>query len=213
MNPHFLYNTLAVIGAYGQRKGNTEVAVMCADLSQMLRYTVDFVNKDTDIESEIKQVEIYLKLMIKRFEGFLNYKIDVDPVLNEIKVPKLILQPIIENAFRHGFIDVEPPWEVKVEGEVRDKYWYISISNNGRWFDSEVEKAIKSNFEDARRNSLEESYSVDFANGGLGLINTFMRLNIFYNGMEYIEFANLPEKGVVIIIGGPLPDSNGGKNV
>lgn len=213
MNPHFLYNTLAVIGAYGQRKGNREVAEMCADLSQMLRYTVDFSEKDTDIRTEIKQVENYLKLMSKRFEGFLQYNINVDPVALNIKVPKLILEPIIENAFQHGFVDVDPPWVVNVEGVIKDGYWYVCISNNGRWFEDEDIKRITSKLEDARKGTYMESYSSDVGKGGLGLINTFMRMNIFYKGEEYVKFSNLPEKGVEVVVGGPVPGGDGGQNV
>ena len=213
MNPHFLYNTLAVIGAYGQRKGNAEVAGMCADLSRMLRYTIDFGNEATNIGAEIEQVKNYLKLMGLRFEGYLEYEIDVEPAILEIKVPKLILEPIVENAFRHGFADVEPPWDLKLSGGAEDSRWRVRVSNNGRGFSYESIAEIQSKLDEVRKGAYSAPYSNDIAKGGLGLINAFMRLHIFYKGTEYIHFGNLPEKGVEVIIGGPVRDNGEGKNI
>ena len=69
MNPHFLYNTLSVIGAFGQMKGNAEVTLMCGNLSKMLRYTVELKENNTRIETEVAHITSYLKLMRMRFDG------------------------------------------------------------------------------------------------------------------------------------------------
>lgn len=212
MNPHFLYNTLAVIGAYGQKKGNIEVAQMCSDLSKMLRYTVDLSDKNTTIKSEIEHIECYLMLMSMRYEGFLKYQINIDESIENIIVPKLILEPIIENTFRHGLKDVDPPWRVKVEGFKSVEYWYIRISDNGKGFSDEALNSLNMKLDDARKGPDTETYSSDVEKGGLGLVNTFMRLDIFYRGRESIEFSNIPEGGSEIVIGGPI-DFSGGQNV
>ena len=212
LNPHFLYNTLAVIGAYGQKKGNIEVMQMCSDLSKMLRYTVGVSDKNTTIKSEIEHIECYLKLMDRRYEGFLEYQISMDEFIDNIIVPKLILEPIIENIFRHGLKDIDPSWRVKVEGYRSAEYWYIRISDNGKGFSQEALNSLNKKLDDARNGPNTETYSSDVERGGLGLVNTFMRLNIFYGGRESIKFSNIPEGGSEIIIGGPI-DFSGGQNV
>jgi sensor histidine kinase YesM len=55
-----------------------------------------------------------------------------------IKIPKLILEPIIENAFQHGFRDVEPPWELNIDGYIENSSWYIRVFNIGRRFDDDA---------------------------------------------------------------------------
>jgi sensor histidine kinase YesM len=213
MNPHFLYNTLSVIGAYGQQKGNVEVAVMCADLAQMLRYAIDFADNAVDIGMEIEQAKIYLKLMSNRFEGYLKYDINIDPQILGIKVPKLILEPIIENAFQHGFRDVEPPWKLNIDGYIENSSWYIRVFNIGRRFDDDAMKDIQQKLDEVRKGSYSQPYSSDISRGGLGLVNAFIRMNIFYKGKEHISFSNTLDAGVEIIIGGPIQKYDGGQDV
>ena len=212
LNPHFIYNTLAVIGAYGQKKGNTEVAHMCSDLSKMLRYTVGLSDKNATIKSEIEHIECYLKLMGRRYEGFLEYQISTDEAIEDFIVPKLILEPIIENTFRHGLKDVDPPWRVKVEGFKKLDYWYIRICDNGKGFSPEALSSLNMKLDDARKGPNAETYSSDVEKGGLGLVNTFMRLDMFFGGRESIRFSNIPEGGSEIVIGGPV-DFSGGQYV
>ena len=204
LNPHFLYNTLAVIGAYGQKKGNNEVAEMCVDLAQMLRYTVKLDDNKTCIKSEVLHIKNYLKLMNTRFEGFLEYSINVDEAINEITVPKLLLEPIIENTFRHAFVNVDPPWIVRIEGYIKHEKWYIKISDNGRGLNEDAIKKLQEKIENSKKGPYDETYSSDVKKGGLGLTNTFMRLHIYFDGKEYIDFYNAPEGGAVITIGGPI---------
>ncbi|QGQ94469.1 sensor histidine kinase [Paenibacillus psychroresistens] len=204
MNPHFLYNTLAVIGAYGIKKGNDEVMQMCADLSDMLRYTIDLDNGQTKIRTEIAHVEKYLKLMSLRFEHYLEYNIDIDESLWDMPIPKLTLEPIIENVFRHGFNDVEPPWVLTVKGYIKERRWYIEMKDNGNGFEAASIEQLKVSLKEGNDFLNPQHFTQSKANGGMGLMNTFMRLHYFYKGEETIEFFNAAEGGAIIRIGGPL---------
>jgi two-component system, sensor histidine kinase YesM len=202
LNPHFLYNTLSVIGAYGGKRGNIEVMDMCADLSQMLRYTVNSEENST-IEHEINHIQCYLNLMNIRFEGFFRYSINIKDNLLGVSVPKLILQPLVENCFAHAFVDVEPTWTLDIILYEDNKSWYIKITDNGKGFKQDTITKIKNSFETSK-NRMDAIISTDnIQEGGVGLINTFLRLNIFFKGNEYIEFGNLPHLGAFVIIGGP----------
>lgn len=204
MNPHFLYNTLAVIGAYGIKKGNIEVMQMCADLSDMLRYTIDLDNGQTKIKSEIGHVEKYLKLMSRRFESYLHYHIDVEEALMDIPIPKLTLEPIVENVFRHAFKDMDPPWVLNVKGYVKEQRWYIDIEDNGNGFNTIALEELTSSLVKENGYFKPEHFNRKKSSGGLGLMNTFMRLNLFYNGKETIAFFNTAEGGAIIRISGPM---------
>ncbi len=103
MNPHFLYNTLAVINGSAIENDYIKICNMCHKLSNMLRYTSSFSESLVPIQDEINHATSYLDLMKDRFEDGLTYHIKIDSTLGNIHVPKLILQPIIENCFNHGF--------------------------------------------------------------------------------------------------------------
>ena len=103
LNPHFLYNTLSVIGMTGLASGNTDVSDMCTELSQLLRYSLSYTGQSVLLSQEIDNARHYLYIMKIRYEDDLKYEWQLDDSLNDITVPKLILQPLIENCFQHGF--------------------------------------------------------------------------------------------------------------
>lgn len=131
VEPHFLHNTLTVIAAYSQRSDNTKVTEMCIALSDMLRYTMKFDRKDATIGAELENVEQYLTLMRYKYEGFLEIELDIDPAICAIPIPRLTLQPLVENSFQHGFSGIDPPWKIAITGIVRERYWKITLRDNG----------------------------------------------------------------------------------
>ncbi|NCC42386.1 MAG: sensor histidine kinase, partial [Clostridia bacterium] len=107
LNPHFLYNTLSVIGMTGLSSGNTAVSTMCSELANLLRYSLSYTGQSVRLEQEIANAESYLYIMKMRYEDDLMYEWNLDTSLNDLRVPKLILQPLIENCFQHGFRQTE----------------------------------------------------------------------------------------------------------
>lgn len=200
LNPHFLYNTLAVIGAHGQKKGNIEVVKMCANLSNMLRYSADMCDKVT-LSKEVMQIKCYLDIMNNRFRGLMNYEMDLGDVdLDEITVPKLTIQPIIENCFNHGFKDIEYPWKISLKFYTEHSNWVLRISDNGKGFNQQALENINNQIEHIQgsyHTITEHAQSV-----GIGMLNTFVRLHIYCKGKEKISIYN--ENGAVVEIGGPL---------
>jgi sensor histidine kinase YesM len=204
LNPHFLYNTLAVIGAYGQNNGNNIVSRMSSELGNLLRYTVDFNISTTTIEDEFNFIKSYLYIMGMRYQNFLEYEISCEHEMEQIIVPKLILQPLVENCFKHGLIDIEPKWKVNVKGYIRSNFWYIEVVDNGKGFDEQKIEELYKRAEDAKKNIEISEVSADIKTGGLGLINTIIRLHIFYSGAEFFKIEQ--GEGKPIIIGGPIDE-------
>ena len=113
MNPHFLYNTLSVISASADQQEKVER--MCSRLSDMLRYsTVYEEESNSTLEDEVRHTENYLELMKDRYEENLIYNIEEAGELERVKVPRVILQPIVENCFKHGFGENGFPWIIHV---------------------------------------------------------------------------------------------------
>lgn len=210
VNPHFLYNTLTVIGAYGKSKGNGEVMEMCTALSDMMRYTMKFEQKESNIHFEVEHMRNYLELMSRRYQSFVEYEISIDPAMNVIPMPKLIIQPIVENAFQHGFNAIDPPWVLRIRGTVTDKRWSLQILDNGKGFEPETLSRLRQEAEwiahttggeTLRKSELE---TTPVAGNGIGLLNVFTRLILYYGSTMRIELSNPADGGAEIVIGGEI---------
>lgn len=205
LNPHFLYNTLSVIGACGMETGNRTVPKMCAELSCLLRYSINYTYKNVLLKHEIENIQSYLYIMKIRYEHMLEYSWDIDTSILNTEVPKLILQPIVENCFQHGFSDTPPPWHIKIQIGKKKENWFAAISNNGtpfspdkitsleehlQYFKGHVDKALDAEFDKEKM--------------GFGLENTILRLYIYYKGQETCRIYESQEKETTVEIGGPL---------
>lgn len=214
LNPHFLYNTLAVIGVAGLSSGNTNVSNMCSELANLLRYSLSYTGKSVRLEQEITNACSYLFIMKMRYEDDLIYDWDLDPALNTLLVPKLILQPLLENCFQHGFqqeeYEIPPPWRIKIHSFRDETYWYLSITNNGAPFKKEVIEQLRQSIQQFRRSEYNNTTNMDenlqevVLRQGYGLENTIMRLNIYYYEQEIFEISTSNTEWTTVTIGGPL---------
>lgn len=202
MNPHFLYNTLAVISAVGSEAGNERVVRLCDSLTSILRYVSYYEETTVTIKKEIENVTCYLELMKGRYEDNFTYNIEVDQNVLEIKVPKLILQPLAENCFRHGFAKIEPPYAITINIGLDNGSWYIRITDNGAGF-TKIEKEQVNNKITEYWSSLNKSI-LDMKNEGIGLINTIIRLKL--NTGKEIKFSieDIDPTGSIITIWGEV---------
>lgn len=209
MNPHFLYNTLAVIGMTGLSGGNAEVSDMCSQLSNLLRYSLSYIGQSVRLEQEIANAGSYLYIMKMRYEENLEYEWELDDALSGVPVPKLILQPLIENCFHHGFQQTEqevlPPWKIRIRSFQDEACWYLSVINNGAPFKKENLERLLLRLEQFRFPEYEEEPGNTLqAHQGFGLENTILRLNIYYRGEQYFRAVTTKQGETSVTIGGPL---------
>ena len=102
INPHFMNNTLAAISSSALESGNMNVVYMCSHLSRMLLYTLD-AEQESTLDTEVEYTRHYLELMRYRYDGELKYNIEIPQSILSVRVPRLILQPLVENCIYHGF--------------------------------------------------------------------------------------------------------------
>lgn len=98
INPHFVYNTLNIISAKSMESGNYDVIEICDQFAQMLRYSTDARSRTATMAEELENARYYLMLSKARYEDNLEFTIDVPENLTSLTVPKLTLQPLVENA-------------------------------------------------------------------------------------------------------------------
>lgn len=146
LNPHFLYNALSVIGMTGLDTGNIKVSKMCSELANLLRYSLSYTGQSVRLEQEITNARTYLYIMKMRYEEDLLCEWDLDSSIDSLYVPKLILQPLLENCFQHGFqqteIEILPPWIIQIRSWHDESKWYLSVTNNGAPFNNDCIKSF-----------------------------------------------------------------------
>lgn len=202
MNPHFLYNMLSVIIESSEEEGGTRTVSMCLRLSQMLRYIADYERDIASFADELAHTRNYLDLMKDRYEHQFSYAIEADAGVGAIVVPKLIVQPLTENCFSHGFRGCRPPWHIDVQVRVRDGRWWLSVTDNGSGMPEETVQSVKARVA-AYRQDMAANYP-SLRVGGMGLTNTLIRLSLLQQEDIHFSIESAPGKGTTIAIGGML---------
>lgn len=202
MNPHFLYNTLAVIGSAGMEGKNEKVALMCSQLSSMLRYTADYEDTIVTLSDEMEHALSYLELMRARYEDGFDYTMDIDSGCRDIRLPKMVIQPIAENCFSHGFASLNPPYVINIKAYKEENFWVICVSDNGVGINEELKKEIFSRIEQYEKNlseNLNESHI-----SGLGLVSTALRLHLVLGNGFSLEILQNKPRGAIVVLKGEI---------
>ena len=193
INPHFIYNTLNIISAKSMECGNEEVITICNYFAKMLRYSTDLRNKTASLKDEIDHVHQYLALAKARYEDRLNYSIDIPEELETIVLPKLTLQPLVENALTHCNINVAHPIYIEIQGEATEKVVHISIRDNGTGFRPDILESLRHTIELIQKNNNFDAPEVGL---NVGLPNTFARL--FYHSKGTMQMRLYNDGGAVV---------------
>jgi len=196
INPHFLFNTLDTINwkAIKLTDGENDVSHMIQLLSKLLKYSlqVDDVT-GVPLETEFSRTRQYITLQEIRFPGQFTYREQIDPALATARVPSLLLQPILENAFNHGFVEGRVLAITVTAQEERGRL-VITIENDGKPLD---EKRL------AELNN--EKVDVLKRETSLGLMNIKKRLSLFSAEAEsVITFTSGSERGFAAVVNLPL---------
>lgn len=142
LNPHFLYNTLNVINWSALENGDSETSDMLVHLSSMLHYTTRNFEEMKPLEEELEWLKSYLYIMAKRFEGKFEARFFIDPILYPIKVPKLFLQPFVENAIIHGFRKMKSGGIIDIYGWLEEGSRMFCVEDNGSGMNKEAVEAL-----------------------------------------------------------------------
>jgi two-component system, LytTR family, sensor kinase len=134
LNPHFLFNALTTIGYLIQTAPEKAVETLMR-LTQLLRGVLRSTGEFSTLGDEIKLIESYLEIERARFEERLSVKIDVSPELQRMRIPSLILQPLVENAVKHGISNSKKGGEVKISACVEGQNLMLEVTDTGAGVD------------------------------------------------------------------------------
>jgi two-component system sensor histidine kinase YesM len=172
INPHFLYNTLEVIRMRAMSRGADDVAEMIYSLATLFRNSVR-TNAECPLSEELEMCRLYLELFRIRYKDKFSYGIECDPRLSSLTVPKMLLQPLVENYIVHGMEPRRKDNRIVIEATLEDELVLIRVWNNGRPIDAERLGRIR-----AELNAPEEE------GDSFGLRSVHNRLELIY-GPEY----------------------------
>ena len=188
INPHFLYNTLDSIIWMAEGKKNEEVVLMTASLARLLRQSISNEDEVISIGQEIEYARGYLTIQKMRYKDKMEFRIDVEPSILNIRLIKLVLQPIIENAIYHGLKYKESKGLLLVKGFLKDGNAVIQVIDDGVGMEPEVLEHIF------------EKHKVNYRSNGVGVYNVQKRLQLYY-GSEYgITYESEKGKGTTATI-------------
>ncbi len=202
INPHFLFNTLNAGAQLAMMEGAEKTCLFVENMADFFRYNVKKINQEATLQEELELVDSYLYIMNVRFSGEIHFSSRVDPELLRVKVPSMILQPIVENAVSYGIRGID--WEgwILLTAEWEEGRIRISIRDNGVGMSKEKIREVmegKTPRTDLSRNST-----------GIGLGNVISRLRLYYNTERVLEIRSEGEnRGTEVIL--YLPDSEMGE--
>lgn len=201
MKPHFLYNNLANISVMAEENMNQEIITLTENLCDYLRYTSTGSEIRVPVSDEFLYTQKYLACMNVRYRGRLTCDFTLDERMGEIQIPKLSLQPIIENSLKYAFMK-KPPWHITVQGylDVEAGKWLIRITDNGVGFTGEELKELTHILESIRDSKDITRLKI----GGMGLQNVYLRLLLQYGPSAILTVENDPEGGACITMGGSI---------
>lgn len=195
INPHFIYNTLNMIASKSIEKSDLEIARICEQFASMLRYSIDAGERTVPVQEELEHARNYLALLKARYEERLKFTINVSSEMHRQLLPRVSLQPLIENSIVHGYRNTTRPMELSIDGGVLEGGYFLRIADNGDGFDETTLSILNSAIQKLGRDPVKNPFGGS-DQYGMGLINTFERMYVYNGGNLRIELFN--ENGAVV---------------
>ena len=190
-NPHFLFNALETL-KYMIKIDSQKAVQMVVGLASLLRYSINYEDESTDIKKDIKYIEDYLMIQKYRFNKRLEYIIDIEENTRSCRVPKLIIQPIIENAINHGYAKKDT-LKIELNTFIEGEKLILEIRDNGDGFSKERLKEIVDllNEENVETNHI-------------GLYNVHRRIQLLYGNKYGLHIESAAGEGTRVTIYLPI---------
>ncbi|MCJ7689122.1 MAG: sensor histidine kinase, partial [Clostridiaceae bacterium] len=190
MDPHFLFNTLNTISRMAMFEYADETVKLIEATSKILRYNLDCKDKMVKLKEEIRMIKAYVIIQETRFQDQMSFSFDIDKKLYDVKVPPMLIQPIVENAIIHGLREKDRGGRINITVKQQDDFITISIKDNGIGMNNVQINTLMS---DAKNEST-----------GLGVFNVKKRLELYFNSSHLFKIKSKRQEGTEVIIFLPI---------
>ena len=203
MNPHFLYNILENIRSESLLNGLESVANMAELLGDFYRYTISQEENFVSLKEELDNTEVYFQIQRFRFSKKLELEVKVQEDLLSLKVPRILLQPIVENSIVHGLEGRETGGKVGISISRSNQHVYIQVSDDGIGIEEEKLRQINEDLRNIRRGfqgGVVGKSDMGKAGMGVSLLNIQERIHLLY-GREYgLYLQSLENSGTDVCV-------------
>ena len=184
IKPHFLYNTLDIIQYLAKENKPDDVTYLIKNLSKFYKISLHNKSDFVKIESEIKHISYYTAIENFKHDNSIKLEADIPDEIQNMLIPKITFQPLVENAIKHGILEKDvPEGYIRITADKKDDDVYIYIEDNGVGIE-------KNKIEDIL---LQNSYSV-------GVANTDKRLKLFFGAQYGLSIESEPGKFTRVIV-------------
>lgn len=180
IQPHFIFNTLSLITWMAYEHEDNEIAKLVNALSRLVRESMSFSGETICIKKELNLVEDYMMIQKVRFGERLRFEIELPEELENVMVPQMTIQPIVENAVKYALEEMLDPCEIKIVGKIEDDMAIIIVEDNGPGIDTDIIQKME--LGEIRANG-----------NGIGLQNIQQRLKMVFTekyGLEFHRISN-----------------------
>lgn len=186
MNPHFLYNTLEIIRNLVVFDAD-KAEELIVKLTEVLRYSIDTSKKEVTLEEDMRFMYCYLDIQNCRFGSRFSFGVNFEPECMNCIVPKLLLQPLIENSIKYGFRK-KMELNIKISGHVEDNVLLISVLDDGLGMEEEKAEELR-----------KQLRAHDNSSPSIGLRNLSRRLYLRYGDGSGLQIRNREGAGFEVV--------------
>lgn len=190
MDPHFLFNTLNTISRVAMFEYADETVKLIEATSKILRYNLDCKDKMVKLKEEIRMTKAYVIIQETRFQDQMSFSFNIDKNLDNVKVPPMLIQPIVENAIIHGLREKDKGGIISITVMEENSLISISIKDNGVGMDNEKMDSLMN--------------EVKNESTGLGVFNVKKRLELYFNRNDLFVIKSQKGEGTEVIIFIPI---------
>lgn len=197
INPHFIYNSLQSIGALALEYNAPKIYMLLMSMGQMMHYSMNAKETNVALFKEIEHVNYYLTLQKQRFEEELQVDLDIAEDTKHIQVPKMIVQPIVENYFKHGKYNSSRIGHIKIQTFLETEFLTIIVEDNGIGIPEERLLQLRKEFSSSQNHAFDHE-------GSIGLSNVLNRLRLYHGERADLELINRDDGGLRVTLKIPL---------
>jgi two-component system sensor histidine kinase YesM len=199
VNPHFLFNALQSIGAVALRSQSPNVYQLVTSLSKMMRYSIR-ADQWVLVRDEVNYIQAYLSLQKERFGNNLNVSIKLNEEIQRMKIPSMVIQPLVENFFKHCYEEGFQDAHLSIYGEIKGETLTLTVENDGS-------SVTLSKLQSLRENIYTTPYTGTYSHDHIGLKNIHDRLVLNYGQNAGLKLDTKQGQGFLVQLVIPL-DSN-----
>jgi two-component system sensor histidine kinase YesM len=208
INPHFIFNTINAGAQIAMLEGDNKTSEFLVEAAGLIRYNLKSMDTPVTFKDELDNVRSYIYILKTRFHDLVNYveEIEDDKRLLSLKMPRLTLQPVVENAYIHGLSELENGGTICIRATVENRRAVISVMDSGKGLDPTQREILQETI-----NGPDVAPKSEPPKGGhttgIGLNNIAKRLRLFYGYEKVLSIGNNAGGGVCVTFNLPIKQS------